>query len=157
MGTGVCKRRWVAVSTEKSDGRYYLVQHDGGYREPVFDIPFDKLGQYTPQKLRPVGGFSHVISGLYRPSELDQGVINTRSGSTERDGDLVQRGRGNLCFGVAAEQNRNNQGGEGQSLRNILLLWRLDDHEHHKASRRHCIDRQGTAQNPLFLQLKMQN
>ena len=66
----------LAVSTEKYDGRYYLVQVDRG-EEPDFDIPFDKLGQYTPQKLRSVEVFSHAISGPQRPSELDQGVINT--------------------------------------------------------------------------------
>ena len=72
----------LAVSTEKSDGRYYLVQHDGGYQEPEFHIPFDELGQYRPQKLRSVQGFSHVISGRYRPSELSQGVRGSEGQGT---------------------------------------------------------------------------
>ena len=67
----------LALSTEKSSGRYYLVQHEGAEREDTFLIPFDKLGQYTPQTSRLVEEFSHTISGRYRPSELSQGVINT--------------------------------------------------------------------------------
>ncbi len=38
----------LALSTEKSDGQYYPVQYNSG---ADFDLPFDKLGQYTPQKL----------------------------------------------------------------------------------------------------------
>lgn len=80
VGSGVRKRHYhlqLALSTKKSNGRYYLVQYEGAEREPTFVIPFDKLGQYTPQSSRLVELFSHVTSGSYRPSELSQRVINT--------------------------------------------------------------------------------
>ena len=67
----------LALSTKKSNGRYYLVQYEVAEREPTFVIPFDKSGHYTPQRSRLVEQFSHEISGRYRPSELSQGVINT--------------------------------------------------------------------------------
>jgi len=65
----------LAVSTENSDGQYYPAQYNSGATAYGLDIPFDKWGQYTPQKLRAVEEFTHAISGPYRPSELDQGVI----------------------------------------------------------------------------------
>ena len=67
----------LALSTEKSNGRYYLVQYEGAERGATFVVPFDKLGQYTPQRSRIVEKFSHPISERYRPSELSQGVIDT--------------------------------------------------------------------------------
>ena len=67
----------LALSTKKSNGRYYSVQYEGAEREDTWVIPFDNLGQYTPQRSRLVELFSHEISGRYRPSELRQRVINT--------------------------------------------------------------------------------
>jgi len=68
----------LAVSTLKSDGRYYLTEYDRGDDDMGFDLPFDIDGRYGPNEpiVRFVGDFSQDISGPHRPRELDQRVVN---------------------------------------------------------------------------------
>ncbi len=94
----------------------------------------------------------HAESGILRPRRASRGNLD-RSRSTGRDGDLMQRGRGNSQFGGDRESHRNAQGGKDRRPWNILLLRRLDDHKHHKAGRRSSIDQSALCFSSLVTNL----
>ena len=62
----------VAVSTKKSDGRYYLVQYDDADHDADFRLPVDHSGQYNPhmRQIRLAEVFSHAQSGAELLSNL---------------------------------------------------------------------------------------
>ena len=76
----------VAASPVASNGRFRPVNYTRHVlaAQPGLDLPFDGYGHYVPQKrprycsFHPCNLiFTHAISGIHRPPELDQRVINT--------------------------------------------------------------------------------